>query len=184
MDRRQKKTRNAIYAALSILLDKKRFSDITVQEILDEANVGRSTFYSHFETKDDLLREMCTEIFTHIFSDIQTRETGHDFSGGRDRLDAQLIHILYHLRDNDYNIAKILCSESAGMFMQYFREYMVTLFESHAGEIRNDVPADFKINFLVGSFTDTISWWVKGGMNHSPETVISYYLQCIIELAE
>lgn len=180
MDRRQKKTRSAIYAALSKLLDKKRFSEITVQEILNEADVGRSTFYTHFETRDDLLREMCTEIFTHIFSAIQTREKGHDFSGEKDSLDSQLVHILYHLRDNDYNLAKILCSESAGMFMQYFREYLVTLFENHADEIKNDAPLDFKINFLVGSFADTISWWVKNDMKDSPETVISYYLKCIM----
>ena len=60
MDRRQRKTRQLVLSAFTELLSKKKYSDITVGEIIEKADVGRATFYAHFETKDFLLKELCT----------------------------------------------------------------------------------------------------------------------------
>ena len=49
-DRRITKTRKAIYQAFLHLLNEKDYDIITVQEIIDRADVGRSTFYSHYES--------------------------------------------------------------------------------------------------------------------------------------
>ena len=68
MDRRQRKSRKAIFDAFTTLLRTKRYEQITVQDIIDAADISRSTFYAHFESKDRLLKAMCSDIFDHIFS--------------------------------------------------------------------------------------------------------------------
>src|SRR4030095_15463617 len=54
-DRRIQKTQNLLHEALTSLIREKSYDSIVVKEILDRANVGRSTFYMHFRDKDELL---------------------------------------------------------------------------------------------------------------------------------
>lgn len=176
MDRRQQKTRDAIYNAFAVLLQKKHFNSITVQEIIDGANVGRSTFYAHFETKDMLLKEMCTDIFQHIFAKHLTSETTHDFSLSADELQTKLTHLLYHFKEDKHGIACILCSESGDLFMGFFKEYLLEMFARYSFVFPREVPADFALNHLTGSFAEAVRWWISNDMKESPEKVTEYYL--------
>jgi AcrR family transcriptional regulator len=54
-DRRIERTQQLLRGALRSLIQEKSFEALTVQEIIDRANIGRATFYSHFDNKDDLL---------------------------------------------------------------------------------------------------------------------------------
>jgi AcrR family transcriptional regulator len=54
-DRRIRRTTDALVTALIELAHARRYDAITIQDLLDHANVGRSTFYSHYRGKDDLL---------------------------------------------------------------------------------------------------------------------------------
>lgn len=177
MDRRQQKTRTAIFEAFSHLLEKKTFNNITVQEIIDEANIGRSTFYAHFETKDALLKAMCTDIFDHVFSPELVSEKTHDFSTSANDLEHTLTHILYHLKDSRRNIIlRVLSCESGELFMRYFKEYLSELFQKHLTVEPEDVPVDFILNHLVGSFSETVKWWIHNNMSYTPEETAHFFI--------
>jgi len=178
MDRRQKKTRQAVFDALTVLLEKKAYSKISVQEIIDTANIGRSTFYSHFETKDELLRAMCTDIFDHVFSDHLTSEKTHDFSLVGKGLKGEITHVLYHLQDNKAAIKSILSCESGEMFMRYFKEYLARLFEGELDNGTSDVPKDYMLNHMVCDFAETVRWWMKND-RYSPEEIAGFFLKTV-----
>ena len=179
MDRRQQKTRDAIFKAFSKLLEKKKYNNITVQDIIDEANVGRSTFYAHFETKDELLKAMCTDIFSHVLSDVLLSEETHDFSTRNNGLEAKITHILYHIKDSKKDIIGILSCESSELFMNYFKLYLMEMFKKHLDEIKVAAPTDFVLNHLVGSFAESIKWWITHEMKYSPEDIARYFLSVI-----
>ena len=66
-DRRVSKTKKAIYQAFLQVLNDKGYDATTVQDIIDLADVGRSTFYCHYESKELLLDELCRYLFHHLF---------------------------------------------------------------------------------------------------------------------
>lgn len=176
MDRRQQKTRQAIFMAFENLLGKKNYSSITVQEIIDEANIGRSTFYAHFETKDELLRAMCTDIFHHVFSEELKQEKNHDFSSNNRGLEKKITHIFYHLLENKKNLKGILSCESAELFMRYFKQYLSEMFSSYIQAESFDTPQEYMLNHVVCSFAETVRWWITAHSNFSPEEIATFFI--------
>ncbi|MCI5597431.1 MAG: TetR/AcrR family transcriptional regulator [Lachnospiraceae bacterium] len=179
MDRRQQKTKQAIFQAFGRMLEKKSYHNITVQEIIDEANVGRSTFYAHFETKDELLKAMCTEIFHHVFHEQLLKEETHDFSQKSTGLKDRLTHLLYHLKENQKNISGILSCGSGDLFLQYLKEYLEEMFREYTDAFSLHVPDSFALPFLAGSFSETVLWWFQKEETMLPETVAEYYLNMV-----
>lgn len=183
MDRRQQKTRQAIFAAFSTLLSKKSYNSITVQEIIDEANIGRSTFYAHFETKDELLHSMCTDIFCHVFSPTLKQEKSHDFSSDNQGLEKKLTHILYHLQENQKNLRGILACESGEPFMKFFKQYLWDMFSDYMEPDAAHFADDFLLNHAVCSFAETVRWWIGDHPDFSPEEISGLFLTAVPFLA-
>ena len=183
MDRRERKTREAIFKAFSELLSKKDFSHITVGEIIDLADVGRATFYSHFETKDFLLKELCEELFCHLFDAMSNREEVHKHIFECTPPKSAFLHLVLHLQKNDNNILELLSSRNNDLFLKYFKSGLrelvtrnLILFESEKSE---KLPESFRINHISSTFVETVKWWIEGGMKESPEIITEYFFMAV-----
>lgn len=184
MDRRQKKTRTAIFTAFSTLLAEKSYSKITVQEIIDTANVGRTTFYAHFETKDDLLKALCEELFGHIISSALDCTHTHGLYSDRNAPEPVFCHLLQHLQEDENNILELLSCESSELFLRYFKDSLNELiqnqFVNQNRKNNTDIPQDFLVNHISGSFVEMVLWWIKGRMKQPPEELDRYF-RAVIE---
>lgn len=175
MDRRQKKTREAVFRALEQLLEKKKYEHITVQDIIDTADIGRSTFYANFETKDALLDEMCGDIFHHIFPEEPMQEMQAGSAHGEEFIRRKLVHLLSHLKSSGNILGKIIRSDSREIFLRYFRSYLAGMFNSLIVS-PSGVPRDYVINNCVCCFAETVVWWFCEKAEYSPEQVVAFFL--------
>ncbi len=181
MDRRQRKTREAIYRALTELLREERWERITVQQLIDRADIGRTTFYAHFDTKDALLQSFCADLFDHVFDKDLGREETHDFS--RDHsLRARVTHMLCHLQEHLAELSGILGGEGDGVFMGFFRAQLAELFPA---AIPREAPAppDYLLNHLVCAFCETVRWWTRHPQ-YAPEEISAFFFAAMQGPAE
>lgn len=183
MDRRQRKSREAIFKAFIELLSKKDFDKITVGEIIDRADIGRATFYAHFETKDFLLKELCEELFCHLFDSMEENKNNHRHIFECNAPQSVFLHLIQHLQKNDNKILELLSCRNNELFVKYFKDNLyklvvtqLPLFESKKSE---QLPHDFWINHITSTFVETVKWWIKNGMKESPETIAEYFFLAV-----
>src|SRR5216684_8208937 len=98
IDRRILRTRATLQHALTSLILKKGYEAITIQDICDEANVGRSTFYAHYTSKDDLKRRG----FEHLHKELVERQRDAQAAAGdiSDRSLSFSLTMFEHARDH------------------------------------------------------------------------------------
>ena len=180
MDRRQRKTRQAVFSAFTELLSHKKYSGITIGEIIDKADIGRATFYSHFETKDYLLKELCKELFCHVFDSLDGNKNKHCHVFECDSDENVFLHLLRHLEKNDNNVSKLVVGENNELFVMYFKKELKQLIAGQRELTEfaksKNIPEDFWINHVSSCFVETVKWWLCENKRETPEKIYKYFL--------
>jgi len=179
-DRRIEKTRTAIYQALSDLLQEKRYANITIQEIIDRANVGRTTFYQHFTDKDALLSNCIETIFESL--------SGHLTEQVPPNHESRIIpvaELLTHIMENRRLINGILMSESGELLFDKFKSYWSKKIEPYLlAHLPNGkqpkVPIDILTNYVTSSLIELLKWWNKSGEEYTPKQMEEYFFALIL----
>ncbi len=180
MDRRQRKTREAIFKAFIELLAQKNVSKITVGEIIERADVGRATFYSHFETKDFLIKELCEELFCHVFDSVSDEECSHKHIFECEPPASAFQHLCQHLKKNDNEILKLLSCPNNEIFLKYFKNGLLKLIDAqfemfYKGKAR-EISEEFWLNHVATTFVETVKWWIENKMRQTSEEITRYFL--------
>ncbi len=183
MDRRQRKTRNAIFEAFIKLLSQRNYEHITVGEIIARADVGRATFYAHFETKEYLLKELCRELFAHIFESETGEETAHAHIFDCDAPDSVFLHLFLHFQKNDNHILDLLSCQNNGLFLSYFKEDLKKLIYRQlprfAHRKAQALPENFWVDHIAATFVETVRWWLENGKKETPEQITEYFFLAV-----
>ncbi len=156
-DRRIERTKELINDALLNLLVHKKFSEITIQEITDTANVGRATFYLHYQNKDDCLMQLLTDGFDSLVTEIKRRNEGqNDFVGS-------IEHTLAYISKNRKLYLALLGDKVGGHILMGVRNYIkadmlqvVTVPPGFSADLHEAMA-----NYLAGAQLALLLWWLK-----------------------
>src|SRR5882724_919932 len=174
IDRRVARTRAMLQQAHISLILKKGYEAITVDDICDAANVGRSTFYAHYTSKDDLrrsglehLRRLLVERQKEALAragDIRERSLGFSltmFEHARDHLD------LYRALVGGRGGAIAL-----GTIRQILSDLVRNELAAAATKKSADaIPRELVVQYVVGAFMAVMTWWLDGGAKLPPQRV-------------
>ena len=180
MDKRIAKSKRAIYQALVEELKSKSYDDIKVEDILRSSGVSRSTFYSHFQGKEDVLDSLLDTIFAHVFSSSLSEESTHDFSHASIFDYSHLFtHLFYHLRDERDLLSAIISSSGKSLFCEKMRVKSAPLIEkSFDAQLFGSasLPKDLALIRAKESFVTIILYWFGTNLADSPETMTNYFI--------
>ncbi|WP_192385709.1 TetR/AcrR family transcriptional regulator [Mesorhizobium silamurunense] len=161
IDRRAARTRKALHQALMTLMLRKGYEALSVQDIVDEADIGRSTFYAHYTGKEDLLRsgfQMLREELKEAQSAVRAAAgTSHD-----DPLGFSTAMFEHAARYADHYRTMIGARDGAVAE----NEIRLILSEMVRREMPRTLhgdrmPRDFVVQFIVGAFLTTLNWWFE-----------------------
>jgi AcrR family transcriptional regulator len=157
-DRRVRRTRQLLRSALLSLIEEKGYERITVQDILDRADVGRSTFYAHYRDKDDLLRSGFEEIRSTL-----TEEPGHPAMGeGKpDFLDPMVV-VFRHVDAHRALWRPLVRKGGADLVLRMLRESVTDLVREHFRthfDPEGDLRVEAALQFVVGACMSLVIWW-------------------------
>ena len=156
MDRRVNRTHDVLHQALMSLIVEKDYELITVQDIIDRANVGRSTFYTHYVGKQDLLRGG----LKHLKDLLTARQRS-----SRDQIFAFSLALFEHVHSYRPVYHAIVGHQSGTIVMGELRGLLAELVQNDlktlsSKERLTDVPNGAVTQFVVGALISVITWWL------------------------
>jgi AcrR family transcriptional regulator len=160
-----------LWEALIALIQEKEYSEITIQDIADRANVNRVTFYLHYRDKKDLLVSSVEVIFNDLTSKI-TPLTGENF-----RLDVppEGMALVYRYIADNAKFYRIILGENGipflvDRFRKYLTEVAIQRFQLVIPEEgRGRIPLEIVAQYAAGALIGLITWWLENDMPIPPE---------------
>jgi AcrR family transcriptional regulator len=174
IDRRVRRTRPFLPDALLELILEKGYEAVTVQDVLERANVGRSTFYAHFQDKEDLFLSefdaLRSEFEEHLGMQEITANTVWDLS----------LHMFRHARDH-FRLYKALAGKASGsVILDQLNRYLAFLLRDHLNvyyeeDRQIEVPVEILSGHLVSSFMALLTWWLDHDLAYPPDQMNEIY---------
>jgi AcrR family transcriptional regulator len=161
-DRRSQRTRHLLSAAFVELLKEKGYSAITVSDIIARANIGRSTFYSHFRDKDDLFVGELDRVIELLGNRAPDQEGMPYFPS---------LGLFQHMGEEYLLYKALLWTPGIDLLIKHLQTSLSRRIEDklQGNQKEFGIPVSILANFIAGSFLTLLKWWLENKTIYSPE---------------
>jgi AcrR family transcriptional regulator len=161
IDRRAARTRRALHQALMTLILRRGYEAITVQDIIDEADVGRSTFYAHYTGKEDLLRSGFQFLRAELADAQRASPAGAD--GSREEPLGFSLALFEHASGYVDVYRALVGGRGGAVAVNEIRQILSELVRKELSPARDDgaVSRELGVQFIVGAFLTVLTWWLE-----------------------
>jgi AcrR family transcriptional regulator len=176
-DRRVARTQRALKAALTDLILEKGYEQVTVQDIIDRADMGRSTFYAHFVDRDELLLA--------ILADLQV--PGPATSAGKqdDPAFGWTLDLFRHFGEGRRIFRAVASNQSGAIGRRELTRWLDELARAELGRLRmprrlEPSKLDIVARFIVGTFLGFMDWWMREENDQLPAEVVDQAFRSLV----
>lgn len=187
VDRRVSRTRRSLQEALFALILEKGYDSVTVEEITNRADLGRTTFYLHYHDKEDLLMQAVRNLVDGLFDRLAQYPLDSLKLRSQTASGELLIPIIslafQHVEQNADLYRVVLRGEGTYAAVRRVRQILSRAISDLIGhfttrnkmELNPVVPLDVFLNSLAGAWIGLITWWLEEDMPYPPEEMAIMY---------
>src|ERR1700736_4604830 len=168
-DQRIRRTHERLGSALVALIQERPIDDVTVQDVLDRASVGRSTFYLHYSDKDDLLLSQLEQFLEMMSTALSIRkEESHRV--------VPVAELFAHIGSQKKVYRALADSDRLNDFFDLAQGYFARGIEQRLKESKrlSKLPqseSGARASALSGSMLSLLRWWLDRGAKESPRAM-------------
>ncbi len=173
IDRRVRRTRDVLGDALIGLMHEKPFEAITVQQVIDRADVGRSTFYTHYRGKDDLFLSDVEDFFEGMATLLARR-------GDTSNRVAPVRELFAHVAEARELYGTLIAAGKINEVMELGQGHFARAIEQRLAQLlpvpeKGSMPRAATAHALAGAMLSLMSWWIDHEMAGSPAQMDDLY---------
>lgn len=186
-DRRVSRTRRGLQEALFALILEKGYDSVTIEEITNRADLGRTTFYLHYRDKEDLLMQAVRDVVDDLVSQLAQ----YPMDSLKLRSETELADLLVpvvtlafeHVAQNADLYRVLLRGDGTHLVLQRLREILreaiASLIQHFTTRehlvLKPKVPIDVFLNSLAGAWMGLLAWWLEEDMPYTSEQMAVMY---------
>jgi AcrR family transcriptional regulator len=166
-DRRVRRTRRLVQEALVALIIERGYDRVTVQDVLDRADVGRSTFYAHFRDKEAL--------FGSCFDDLREslqRELDAMTPGLAPPDPGRPVGVIFEHAYRNRLVYQAVCGRRGdNLISRHLHDLVVGLLREHLSTVGTRLPAEVVAEYHANALLGVLVWWVRQDFPYGPAEI-------------